>query len=814
MKTKLSPLQFSLMLLCAFNLQPSTACAQGTAFTYQGRLSDGANPAQGIYDLRFAIYDSSGGLTSIAGPVTNSPTTVSNGLFTVTLDFGAGVFTGAERWLEVAVRTNGGAPFTALSPRQKLTPTPYAIFAGGAQAATSVAAGGVNSAALATGAVGGAAIADGAIAAQDLSPGLLNNTFWRLGGNAGTTPGTHFLGTTDNQPLEFKANNARALRLEPTATSPNLVGGHAGNSVAPGMDAVVIAGGGRAGGANHAGAELTVIGGGWANTNHGGGATLGGGYLNRIEPVAYDSVLMGGRENVIQNGAAQTTLSGGLANVISNGADYASISGGQFNLAGATEATVAGGGHNRALGFASAVGGGGGNAASGLWSAIAGGRDNAVGTAADYAAVGGGSQNQIGTNSANSTVGGGDANGIGANSIASTISGGVANDVAADSSYATIAGGAGNYIRSSSSISAIGGGMFNGIFNQNTNATIGGGHNNVIWQDSSYSTIAGGEKNDIDTTSPHSAIAGGQNNDIGPNSHHSVITGGENNDIGPDAWHSVIGGGSVNVIETRARATTVSGGLGNTVEDGSWLSTIGGGFENVIGTNSVSSTIGGGWFNSAVRSFATIPGGFANHVAGQVAFAAGRKAHALHDYSFVWSSRDNLAPSFSAHRFHVHAAQGLSVDYAGQRGDGGGERWIVLGGLSDFPGQTISTWTGARLTDGGVWADNSDRNTKENLTPVNPSEILERVASLPVQGWNYKVEGPEVRHIGPMAQDFYAAFGTGHDDKHLAALDSAGVALAAIQGLNQKLEASQRENSALQERVEKLEKLLQKLVNE
>jgi hypothetical protein len=132
------------------------------------------------------------------------------------------------------------------------------------------------------------------------------------------------------------------------------------------------------------------------------------------------------------------------------------------------------------------------------------------------------------------------------------------------------------------------------------------------------------------------------------------------------------------------------------------------------------------------------------------------------------------------------------VDYAGQRPDGGGQRWIVLGGLSDFPGQTVSTWTGARLTDGGVWMDNSDRNAKENFTPVDPRDILDRVTSLPVQQWNYKTEGPDVRHIGPVAQDFYQAFHTGDDDKHLAALDSAGVALAAMQGLNQKLQSGKQ----------------------
>jgi hypothetical protein len=105
------------------------ASAQGTAFTYQGLLNDGANPANGIYDLRFAIYDAPGDGTLIAGPLTNSATAMSNGLFTTGLDFG-NQFPGADRWLEIGVRTNGTDAFTTLAPRQQLTPTPYAITAG------------------------------------------------------------------------------------------------------------------------------------------------------------------------------------------------------------------------------------------------------------------------------------------------------------------------------------------------------------------------------------------------------------------------------------------------------------------------------------------------------------------------------------------------------------------------------------------------------------------------------------------------------------------------------------------------------------
>ncbi len=107
------------------------ASAQGTAFTYQGRLLNGTNTANGSYDLAFSLYSAVTNGSLIAGPLTNSATVVSNGLFVATLDFGAGVFTGTNYWLDIAVRTNGGGAFTELTPRQALTPAPYAIYAEG-----------------------------------------------------------------------------------------------------------------------------------------------------------------------------------------------------------------------------------------------------------------------------------------------------------------------------------------------------------------------------------------------------------------------------------------------------------------------------------------------------------------------------------------------------------------------------------------------------------------------------------------------------------------------------------------------------------
>src|SRR5260370_5872333 len=118
MKNK-SLLILTLALLSTSNSQFSTLFAQGTAFTYQGRLDDGANPANGAYDLRFMLYTADPGGSQVGPTRTNAATGVSSGLFTVTLDVGANIFTNTDRFLEIAARTNGGVSFTTFKPRQE-----------------------------------------------------------------------------------------------------------------------------------------------------------------------------------------------------------------------------------------------------------------------------------------------------------------------------------------------------------------------------------------------------------------------------------------------------------------------------------------------------------------------------------------------------------------------------------------------------------------------------------------------------------------------------------------------------------------------
>jgi hypothetical protein len=123
---------------------------------------------------------------------------------------------------------------------------------------------------------------------------------------------------------------------------------------------------------------------------------------------------------------------------------------------------------------------------------------------------------------------------------------------------------------------------------------------------------------------------------------------------------------------------------------------------------------------------------------------------------------------------------------------------LYVSGAYNGSTSTIATGSGAALTVGGVWTNASDRNVKENIEPISARVMLAKVAALPLSTWNYIAEGRAVRHVGPMAQDFSRIFKLGNDDKSIGTVDSAGVALAAIQGLHQMVKAKDAKISALE----------------
>ena len=166
--------------------------------------------------------------------------------------------------------------------------------------------------------------------------------------------------------------------------------------------------------------------------------------------------------------------------------------------------------------------------------------------------------------------------------------------------------------------------------------------------------------------------------------------------------------------------------------------------------------------------------------------------------SFVWGdSNEAYISSPAVNTFTVRAYGGI---------------WLGTGSSPSITaGRFIDTDTGAYLTSAGVWTDNSDRALKHDFRLVDRSSVLEKIARMPITSWSYKAEKPAIRHIGPMAQDFYSAFGLGLDNKHIGTIDEGGVALAAVQGLYRQNQALKRQNRSLSSRLTKLERAVTKL---
>ena len=292
-------------------------------------------------------------------------------------------------------------------------------------------------------------------------------------------------------------------------------------------------------------------------------------------------------------------------------------------------------------------------------------------------------------------------------------------------------------------------------------ATISGGQGNVV--NGFYGTIGGGVSNVVSGTT--GTVGGGIFNAAGGD--YTTIGGGATNTASDS--YATIGGGVGNVVS--GTTGTVGGGIFNAA--GGDYTTIGGGEENTASGDRA--TIAGGSFITVTGDYATVPGGQYNVAGGDFSFAAGYRAQANHLGSFVWSDSRSITPFSSQHHYQFRARA-----YGGFRFEDGESLWVEMAYLPSSP---ISTSTGAYLSGGGVWTDSSDRNLKENFEPVDGQDVLNRLAGLPISTWNYKAGGSDARHMGPVAQDFYATFGLGEDDRHIAALDSSGVALAAIQEL-------------------------------
>jgi hypothetical protein len=312
-----------------------------------------------------------------------------------------------------------------------------------------------------------------------------------------------------------------------------------------------------------------------------------------------------------------------------------------------------------------------------------------------------------------------------------------------------------DYAQQVATIDGATGGTISGNINVTGKATIGPGNTNT----GSYAFVAG------------------QNNTA--NGNHATVSGTGNT----ASLQATVGGGINN--QANGQYSTVAGGGGNTaVTQGS---AVGGGFGNEAGWGTRPyATIGGGFENEVTGSYATVPGGHLNSADGEYSFAAGYRAKATHNGSFVW------ADSYNAN-FSSSAVNGFSV-----RASGG--TWIF---------SNTSLTAGVRLWNGAsAWSSVSNSTLVRNIRPVDGKEILAGLAQLPISRWSYKAQDPSIEHIGPMAQDFYAAFGLGEDDGCISTIDADGVIITAVKELMQIVNELKEENAQLKTEINELRQMI------
>jgi hypothetical protein len=343
-------------------------------------------------------------------------------------------------------------------------------------------------------------------------------------------------------------------------------------------------------------------------------------------------------------------------------------------------------------------------------------------------------------------------------------------------------------------VNIIAGSTSNGV--SSNGATISGGGNaaapNIVYSD--YGTVSGGANNTAGSNiftqnNAYDTIGGGKNNLA--YGYGATVAGGADN-TASGSYSTVAGGVSNTASENYA---AICGGLDNTASD--WYSAVLGGYLNVA-NGSYGTVIGGSSNTASGNTAATVIGGWDNDAGGSFSVAGGLRAKALYDGDFVWAdSSDVDFASTAPNQFFVRASGGVYF-YASPNGDNGGHCILPANGTG--------------------WSCSSDVNLKENFTPVDAQVILDRLEKISITRWNVKGQDASVQHIGPAAQDFYAAFGLGDDERLISSTDAQGVAFAAIQGLYRlsqqqqaEIESQQAEIKALKSQQASLEERLAKL---
>lgn len=310
--------------------------ASAATFVYEGRLDDGAAPANGRYDFNLSVFDAEHGGTSIHSPITYHDVGVAEGRFRLELD--APLASGSATWVEVAVRSADSAGFVSIPGRSK---------------------------AMASALIG---------------------QCWSTTGDTGSDPASNFLGTIDSQPLVLRAGNVRGLSIEPSSVvggtparpiTSNVIAGSHANRIVAGVRGGTIAGGGADGdndpkfptfGVNTVSDHYSVVGGGLENT--------AGSNNGVVEDGSFATVAGGFRNHAAKT---RSTVGGGWANT-ANG-DYSVVSGGVNNATAGVSSTIAGGESNitTSAAYSGVVSGGAVNVSAGRYATVPGGLRNCAG---------------------------------------------------------------------------------------------------------------------------------------------------------------------------------------------------------------------------------------------------------------------------------------------------------------------------------------------------------------------------------------------------------------------------------------------------
>jgi hypothetical protein len=515
-------------------------------------------------------------------------------------------------------------------------------------------------------------------------------------------------------------------------------------------------------------------------------SAVGGGHGNVVGgdgTSSNESFIAGGFENAIEI-SDHSVVAGGYFNTVSYAAPYAmnhdsGIVTGQINQVGSPFSLI-GAGVNNTIVAASAVTPPDQNGQSAF---IGAGENNSDG--ANFASIVGGASNTLGSSAAETGdygfIGGGYGNSLTAEYGA--LVAGYNNSASGVSSFV----GAGSQAQASGTASAVVAGQ--GNIASGDESFIGGGASNTV-QGAQYGSVTAGQGNRVVAAS--STIGGGQYNTIAATAafigagHTNVITSFTGTTCGSPCaggFYGVIGGGSGNSLGAAnggGEYGTIGGGASN-VLTGPYDVIAGGADDAAAGAFAA---VGGGQYNTASGHGATVPGGYRNVASGVASFAAGYGSLAQTDGSFVWSD-------------HAAGARPLASTRA--------DEFLVRAGGGIVFYTSAALTSGASLAPGsGSWSNLSDRSMKTSVQPLDDATVLAKVGALPVSEWSYRTE-PGVHHIGPMAQDFYAAFRVGEDDRHITTIDEDGVALSAIKGLyddarrkDARIAALQRENGRIE----------------